>query len=286
LIVVTGSTGHVGRLVADELVARGRQMRLLVRDAARAPNIAGAEVVVGDYGDAGSLAAALRPGDRVFMVSLHEGPEKRVPLHSSFVTAARRAGVEQIVYLSFVNASPKAIFLHAQSHAATEEMLRESGIPWTSIRNGMYADDIPGWFDPDGVAREPGGEGRMSFSYRAELATAIAVTLTEQGHEGRTYNIVTPDSVTMAELADAASRVTGDPYRWEPADDDSWEVRWRGQGRKGWELEAGHSTYEALRRGDFDVVTDDYRRLTGEEPLTILKIIERLADAMPLARHG
>jgi NAD(P)H dehydrogenase (quinone) len=284
LIVVTGSTDHVGRLVADELVARGRQVRLLVRDAARAPEIAGAEVAVGNYGDAGSLAAALRPGDRVFMVSLHEGPERRVPLHRAFVAAARRARVAQIVYLSFVNASPKAIFLHAQSHAATEQMLRESGIPWTSIRNGMYADDIPGWFDADGVAREPGGEGRMSFSYRSELATAIAVTLTEQGHEGRTYNIVTPESVTMAELAEAAARVTGDPYRWEPADDDSWEVRWRTQGRIGWELEAGHSTYEALRRGELDVVTADYRRLTGEEPLTIPKIIERLADAMPLAR--
>lgn len=283
---MTGSTGYVGRLVADELAARGEEVRLLVRDAARAPDVPGAEVVVGEYGDAASLAAAMHPGDRVFMVSVHEGPERRVPLHRAFIEAARRADVGGIVYLSFVNAGPEAIFLHARSHGATEAMLRESGVPWTSIRNGMYADDIPGWFDPDGVAREPGSDGRMSFSYRPELATAIAVTLTEDGHENRVYNIVTPDSVTMAELAEAAARVTGDSYRWEPVDDDAWDARWRAQGRTGWELEAGHTTYEALRRGEFDVASDDYRVLTGKEPLTIPEIIERLAGALPLAPTG
>jgi uncharacterized protein YbjT (DUF2867 family) len=286
VIVVTGSTGYVGRLVADELAARGEEVRLLVRDAARAPDVPGAEVAVGEYGDAASLEAAMHPGDRVFMVSLHEGPERRVPLHRAFIEAARRAGIGGIVYLSFVNAGPEAIFLHARSHGATEAMLRESGVPWASIRNGMYADDIPGWFDPDGVAREPGGEGRLSFSYRPELAAAIAVTLTEEGHENRVYNIVTPDSVTMAELAEAAAQATGDAYRWEPVDDDAWDARWRAQGRTGWELDAGHTTYEALRRGELDVVSDDYRQLTGKEPLAIPEIIAQLAGALPLARTG
>src|SRR3989442_408204 len=216
LIVVTGSTGHVGRLVAGELASRREPMRLLVRDRARAPAPPRAEVVEADYGDPESLADALQEGDRVFMVSLHEGPEQRVPHHRSFVDAARRAQVAHVVYLSFVNAGPDAIFIHARSHGATEAMLRESGLAWTSIRNGMYADEIPGWFDPDGVAREPGGDGRMSFSYRPELARAIAVTLTEPGHEGRVYDVTTPESVTMAELARVASEVTGDDYRWEP----------------------------------------------------------------------
>ena len=57
-------------------------------------------------------------------------------------------------------------------------MLVRSGVPYTSIRNGMYADDIPGWFDPDGVLREPGEDALITFSYRPELAKAIAVTLT------------------------------------------------------------------------------------------------------------
>jgi len=281
VIVVTGSTGHVGRLVAEELAALGEPMRLLVRDPARAPQLPGAEVVHGDYGDRGSLRGALQEGDRVFMVSLHEGPERRVPLHQSFVDAASEAGVAQVVYLSFVNAGPEAIFLHARSHGATEEMLRYSGLHWTSIRNGMYADDVLGWFDDDDVARETGGDGRMSFSYRPELAKVIALVLTSRGHEGKIYDITTPESVTLSELAEIATVATGRPHRYDPVGEDVWEARWRAIGRTGWELEGGYTTYAALRAGELDVVTDDYRRLTGSDPLTIGEIMVRLSLGSP-----
>ena len=282
MIVVTGSTGHVGELVARELFERSEPFRLLVRDPSRAPEFPGVELVAADYGRPDLLAEALREGDRVFMTSVHEGPERRVPLHRSFVEAASRAGVAQLVYLSFANASPDATFLHARSHGETEAMLADSGVPWTAIRNTMYADHIPGWFDPDGVAREPLGEARMSFSYRPELAKAIAVTLTEPDRAEQVYDITTPESVGLAELARIAAEVTGDPYAYEPATDEEWDERWRALGRSGWELEAGHTSYEAIRNGELDVVTDDYRRLTGLEPLTIAEIVERHADELPL----
>jgi uncharacterized protein YbjT (DUF2867 family) len=282
MIVVTGATGHVGGLVAEELFELGEPMRLLVRDPARAPELPGAEVVAADYGRPDLLAEALNEGDRVFMVSMHEGPERRIPLHRSFIETAARRGVAQIVYLSFVNAARGATFLHARSHGETEEMLADSGVPWTSIRNSMYADEIAGWFDPDGVAREPLGEARMSFSYRPELAKAIAVTLTEPGHVEQVYDITTPESVSLHDLAHIAAELTGDPYRYEPATDEEWDERWRALGRSGWELEAGHSSYEAIRNGELDVVTDDYRRLTGLDPLTVGEIVDRHPDELPL----
>jgi NAD(P)H dehydrogenase (quinone) len=282
MLVVTGSTGHVGRLVAEELAARGYQQRLLVRDPSRAPAIEGAEVVHGDYADPGSLAAAMNAGDRVFMVSLHEGPQRRVPLHRNFVEAAARARVDHVVYLSFIAAGPAAVFLHARSHGETERLLAESGLSHTAIRNSMYADDIPGWFDGEGLNTVPGGDGRMSFSYRPELARAVAVTLTEPGHEDPVYDIVTPQSVTMHELAEIAWAVTGANYRYAPASDAEWEARWRARGKEEWAIEAGLSSYAALRAGELDVVTDDYRRLTGEDPLSVSDIAALLADRLPL----
>ncbi|HEY7206620.1 MAG TPA: SDR family oxidoreductase [Gaiellaceae bacterium] len=282
MIVVTGASGYVGGLVAGELASRGEATRLLGRDPGRLPQLPGAEPVGADYGDPDSLAAALGEGDRVFMVSMHAGPETRVPLHRSFVEAAMRACVGHVVYLSFVNAGPEATFVHARSHGATEQMLRESGLAWTSIRNSMYADELPGWFDPDGVAREPVGDGRMSFSYRPELAKAIAEVLTGEGHEGRIYDVTTPGSADFAELAELASQLTGKPYRYEPAGHDEWDARWREHGRSGWELEAGHTAYEAIAAGELDVVTDDYRRLTGLEPLTIPQLLESMKDELPV----
>ena len=131
----------------------------------------------------------------------------------------------------------------------------------------MYADDVLGWFDEDDVARETGGDGRMSFSYRPELAKAIAVTLTTSGHEGKVYDITTPESVSLAELAEIATEATGRPHRYEPATEDEWDARWRAIGRSGWSS-SGFTTYAALpRRRAPDVVSDDYRRLTGKEPL-------------------
>lgn len=257
-------------------------MRLLVRDPQRAPLIKDAEVHAAAYGDPEALAGGLRKGDRVFMVSLWIGGDVRLDLHRSFIQAAARADVAQIVYLSFVNAGPTAIFSHAREHGATEEMLKTSGVPWTSIRNSMYADDIPGWFDPDGVAREPGDEARMSFSYRPELADVIAVALTKHGHEGRAYNITTPESVSMRELAQVASQVTGETYSYEPISDDEWVQRWKAQGRPEWALEAGLTSYQALRAGEFDVVSNDYEEVTGRKAATIAQIIVELADEMPL----
>jgi uncharacterized protein YbjT (DUF2867 family) len=244
--------------------------------------VPGAEVVVADYADPASLRAALGEGDRVFMVSLHEGPADRVPHHRNFVEAAAAAGVAQVVYLSFVAAGPDAIFLHARSHGETERMLADAGLKLTAIRNSMYADDIPGWFDADGTNTVPGGDGRMSFSYRPELARAIAVTLTEPGHAGKVYNIVTPQSVSMTELAEIAWAVSGANYRYAPAGDAAWEARWRARGKEEWAIEAGLTSYAALRAGEFDVTSNDYRTLTGEDPLSVSDIAALLADRLPL----
>lgn len=283
MIVVTGSTGRVGGLVAQRLGQQGHRMRLLVRDPLRAPSIQGAEVQVSDYGNPDLLATGLQKGDRVFMVSMWIGGDTRLDLHRSFIEAAAKADVAHLVYLSFVNAGPAAFFSHAREHGATEEMLRASGVPWTSIRNSMYADDIPGWFDPDGVAREPGDDARMSFSYRPELADVIGVALTQPGHEGRIYNITTPESVSMQELAQIASEVTGQVYRYEPISDADWIERWKAQGRPDWALEAGQTSYEALRAGEFDLVSDDYEKITGRNAATVAQLVAKLADEMPLA---
>jgi uncharacterized protein YbjT (DUF2867 family) len=284
VIVVTGCTGNVGGLVAEELARRGLPMRLLARDPDRAPAVRGAEVRQADYGDPGSLAAALEEGDRVFMVSLHEGPERRVPLHRSFVESAVRAGVAQIVYLSFVNAGPRAIFLHARSHGETEAMLEQSGVPYAAIRNCMYADEVAGWFDAEGVAREPVGQGRISFSYRPELAEAIAVVLTAPVGDSRVYDITTRDSVRLDELAAVASEISGREYRYEPSPREEWEERWRARGKPEWAIEAGLTSFDAQVAGELDVVSADFPQLAGREPLSVTEIVALHADELPLGR--
>lgn len=284
MIVVTGSTGRIGRVVAEELAKLGAPMRLLVRDASRAPELPGAELAAGDYGDPDSLDRALEPGDRVFMVSMWEPPDVRLALHRSFVDAAARRRVARIVYLSFVAAGPEASFLHARSHGKTEAMLADSGLPFTAVRNAMYADEIAEWFDADGRITGPGGDGRISLSLRAELGAAIAVLLADPACDDRSLvTITTPGAVRLAELAAIASEATGDAYRYEPAGREEWIEYRRSLGREEWEIDAGISYYDGVRAGEADVVGHDYRALTGKEPQTIAEIVRARVGEMPLA---
>jgi uncharacterized protein YbjT (DUF2867 family) len=284
MIVVTGAGGRVGGLVAAELARRGVPYRAVTRDIGHVPDLGGAEIALAGYDRPDALADALDPGDRVFMVSMHEPPERRLALHRAFLDVARERRVGRIVYLSVLGAAPDATFLHARSHGETERLLAASGIPFTAVRNGMYADEIATWFDAEGRTTGPGGDGAVSLTYRPELADAIVALLVEPAHDPRTLVTITcPAALTLAELAAAASQVTGDPYRYDPLDREDWLANRRTLRRPAWSIEAGISYYDSVARGEAGIVGDDYRSLTGREPLTIAEIIELKRAEMPLA---
>ena len=92
-----------------------------------------------------------------------------------------------------------------------------------------------------------------------------------------------PESFSLAELASAASEVTGDAYRYAPLDREEWIAYRKSVGRPDWSIEAGISYYDGVRAGEADVVTDDYRALTGKEPLPIREVVALHRDEMPLS---
>jgi NAD(P)H dehydrogenase (quinone) len=285
VIVVTGAAGHVGGIVARELSRRGVSARLLVRDASRAPDLPGADVVVADYGDTDSLTRALNPADRVFMVSVHEDYDRRVTLHRSFVEAAARRRVARVIYLSFVGAGSDARFRHARSHGATEAMLADAGLPFTSVWNSMYADGIASWFDEEGRITGPGGTGRVSLSLRSEIGEAIAVLLADDSHDDlHRVTITGPEALTLDELAGIASSVTGDLYRYEPLDREAWIAYRRRLGRPEWAIDAGISYYDGVAAGEAAIVSDDFHELTGRFPKKMAQVIECRRAEMPLTR--
>jgi uncharacterized protein YbjT (DUF2867 family) len=287
MIVVTGVSGRVGGRVAAELARRGVPFRAVTRDAGRVPDLGGAEIALTGYDRPDTLADALEPGDRVFMVSMHEPPDRRLPLHRGFVEVATQQQVGRIVYLSFLGADPDAAFLHARSHGETEAMLADCGIPFTAVRNGMYADEIATWFDAEGRITGPGGDGAVSLTYRPELAEAIVELLVDPINDDRSVATVTcPEALTLSELAAVATEVTGDEYRYEPLDREEWIAYRRTVGRPAWSIEAGITYYDGVARHEASVVGDDYRALTGKDPLTIREIIELHRDEMPLASRS
>ncbi len=283
-IVVTGATGKVGGMIAARLAAAGVPQTLLVRDPSRAPKLAGAEVVVADYGDRASVRAALRPRDRVFMVSVHESVELRIAAHRSFIDAAAEAGVGLLAYLSIVAPSPDAAFHHTRSHAETERLAGASGVPWAFLRMNLFLDDLPLWFDPDGVCRGAGGAGRVALISREDVAAVSAGVLAGPGYQHEVLDLTGEESHSLTELAVLCSRGIGRPLRYEPGTREAWIASRIAGGIEAWDAAAGESSYEALRRGEFDITSDVVRRVTGRPAQSVRGWIE--ANPERFARLG
>jgi uncharacterized protein YbjT (DUF2867 family) len=274
-LAVTGSTGWLGGLVARDLAERGVAQRLLVRDAARAPQLPGAVTHVCTYADGGSARAALDGARTLFMVSAAENVD-RLAEHKAFVDAAADAGVRHVVYVSFFGAAPDATFTLARDHAATEEHLRASGMAWTFLRDNLYLEFVPHMTGDDGVIRGPAGDGRAAVVTHEDIARAAVAVLLDPGrHAGATYDLTGPESITLTEAARTYSEVTGRPVTFH---DETLEEAYASRetyGAPRWQVDAWVSTYAAIRAGELDGVTDDVERLTGRRPLSLREYLER-----------
>jgi uncharacterized protein YbjT (DUF2867 family) len=179
-IAVTGSTGRLGGRVARGLSQLGVKQTLVVRDAAKAPDLPGCHIATADYGDGAAVQTALSDAHTVFMVSAAETPD-RVQQHITFIDAAVAAGAQRIVYVSFFGASPTATFTLARDHWATEEHLRSARVAYTILRDNIYADFAPYFIGTDGNIRGPAGNGRAAVVAQADIAEVAVAVLSGDG---------------------------------------------------------------------------------------------------------
>jgi len=262
LVGITGATGHVGGEAARLLGEDGVPLRLLVRDPDRAPRIGSAEVATAVYGGPGA-AEALSGVDVLLMVSAAEDAE-RVAQHRGFVEAAAEAGVRHLVYTSFVGARDSAAFLLGRDHAATEQIIRASGLDFTFLRDNFYAEVWAEFGGDSGEIRGPAGDGRMAAVSRLDVAAVAAVVLREPAaHAGATYDLTGPEALTMTDVAEVLTQVTGKPHRFIDETMEEARASRAAYGAPDWLVDAWISTYTAIRDGELEHVSDDVPRLLG-----------------------
>lgn len=277
LIAVTGATGHVGGLVAHDLAREGARLRLVVRSAARAPQLHGSEVAVATYGDLDQSVDALDGVDVLLMVSAAESVD-RLAQHRTFIDAAARTGVRHVVYTSFLGAAPDATFTLARDHWATEEHLRAVGIPHTILRDSFYLDFLPDLAGPDGVIRGPAGDGLVGGVARADVArVAAGILLAPDAHAGATYELTGREALSLAEAAQIITEVTGRPTTYVPETIEEAYASRASYGAPDWQVDAWVSTYTAIAAGELALVTDTVERLTGRRPMTLRELLAPLA---------
>ncbi len=214
MIVVTGATGHLGRLVIAGLLKKAPASSIVaaVRNIEKAKDLAavGVQVRYADYNQPPTWDAALKGADKVLLISSSEVGQ-RAKQHRAVIDAARRAGVKLLVYTSVLHADTSPLDLAAE-HKETEAMIRASGIPFTLLRNGWYTENyttsISGAL-AHGAVYGCAGDGRIASAARADYAEAAAAVLTAENQAGRVYELAGDTAYTRAELAAEISRQSG-----------------------------------------------------------------------------
>ncbi|TCB99662.1 SDR family oxidoreductase [Micromonospora zingiberis] len=276
-IVVTGATGHLGRLIVTALLDRGvpaGQIVALGRDSGRLAELSGLGVTVrrADYDDLDSLRAAFAGAEKLMFVSGSE-VGRRIGQHRNVVAAAKEAGIGLVVYTSIAKADTSSLAL-ATEHRATEQEIIAAGLPYVFLRNSWYLENylpqLPTYLE-HGVAGAA-GDGRISAAARADFAQAAAAVLTGDGHTDRAYELGGP-AFTLAELAAEVSRQSGREVGYTDLSVEKYVEVLVGAGLPEAYAELLADSDRGAAEGELYVETDDLATLIGRPPVTLAEAI-------------
>ncbi|MGY1615700.1 SDR family oxidoreductase [Geodermatophilus sp. SYSU D00691] len=276
-IVVTGATGHLGRLVVEALLARGVPAAEIVATGRRVERLTdleqrGVAVRRADFDDPASLAATFAGAERLLLVSGSE-PGVRVAQHARAIAAAADAGVRLIAYTSIANADTSTLLL-AQDHRATEQLLRDSGVPWVFLRNSWYLENytpqLPAYLEHGVVGAA--GDGRISAATRADYAGAAAAVLATEGHENAVHELG-GRGFTMVELAAAVSAATGRDVSYTDVPVDTYREILVGAGLPEGVAAGIADGDRGAAAGELFVEGDDLAGLLGRNPTSLAQAL-------------
>jgi NAD(P)H dehydrogenase (quinone) len=262
-IIISGASGHLGRLTVQALLDRGVPASRLILVSRTPDELAdyaamGASTRFGDFGKPDSLPTAYAGGKRMLLISIGGGrlPEPRPLMQKRAIDAAAAAGVKQIAYTSWAAISRGDMSGISTDHVATEKILADSGVAWTILRNSVYMDGITEQaraMVQSGRAVVPPNDVKMSYITRADCAAAAAAVLTTPGHENKIYDITGPEVIGTREIAAAAAAVSGKPI----------EI-----------VAGGPGAAPGFGVAALGFVSSDFERLMGRPPTSVREFLE------------
>lgn len=290
MILVTGATGQLGHKAISYLLTKGvdaADIAALVRDAAKAKSVEekGVNIRVGDYTDYESLVNAFQGVDKLLLVSSNdrEAIENRTAHHIEAIKTAKEAGVKHIVYTSFVRKpqfDETAIAAFQNAHVQSENYLKNSGLDYTILQNGIYLEMIPVFVDGNvaetGTILFPAQAGKASWVLRDELAEAAAHVLTTGGHENKIYPLTNTESVSFREIASELSAALSKEIRYQSPEVDEFESILKKAGVPDLYVDMFTTWAVAQAQGALDVADNTLASFLGRKPTSVKQFITKI----------
>lgn len=275
MIIVTGANGKLGRGVVEQLLKLipAEQIGASVRDVSQAQHLQerGVRVRQGDFANAESLSNAFEGASKVLLVSSGILGDAGLRQHQTAIDTAKKSGAGRVLYTSHMGASLTSYFPPMVHHTATEDLLQESGMRHTSLRNGFYASSLVGLI---GDAVKTGElivpeDGPIAWTTHSDLAQATAVILTEKNWDGPSPNLTASEAIDMEGVAAMVSDIVGRPINRRVVTDEAYRAYLSAQGFPEARVAITLGLFRASRNGDFAQTSNALADLIGRPPLPL-----------------
>ncbi|QNE75699.1 NAD(P)H-binding protein [Streptomyces finlayi] len=259
-VVVIGGTGKTGRRV----VARLREQGVETRAASRSGE------TPFDWADRSTWRPALAGASAAYIVPLDASPSPTPAL----VEEAVASGVRRLVLLSARGVDVPGYFGASYDgngpHMEGETAVRASGVDWTILRPGWFAQNFDEGVFLDGVTSGElalaTGDGAAAFVDADDIAAVAVAALTEDGHAGRTYELSGPRALGIGEALAEIEKATGIRSAYVPVGEQEFLAGLVAQGIPEAEAALWADALKPIRTHREAAVADGVRRALGREP--------------------
>ena len=276
MILITGATGKTGSATAKSLGEMGETFRALIRNEEKKVGLEslGGEVVIGSIENTDVVNQSMQ-GVKTVLVLLPNS-ESQLALEKQLVDSAKQAGVERIVKMSSIEATPDATSPIPKLHLESEEYIKQSGLAWTMIKPNFYMQNLlasAGTIKDQGKIFLPMGEGKTGMIDTTDVGTVIAKVLSEDGHESMNHEITGPEILSFYEVAEIFSKALGKQVDYVDVPMDAYKETLGQFLTNQWHLDAVIDLFKGIAEGGIEDKTNTFNELTGETPKSLSQFL-------------
>jgi uncharacterized protein YbjT (DUF2867 family) len=281
-ILVLGATGNIGSQVVKQLAAAGANVRAAVRSPRKAEALKGEGVslVEFDTDKPETVEAAFQGVDKAFFLT--PLVPDMVELSANLVEVATKAGVKHIVKSSGMGAEVEPGITLTRWHRAAEKAIEASGIAYTFVRpNGFmqnYANFSGSTIKTQNAFYLPVGDGKVSYIDARDIASVAVAALTQEGHEGKAYEVTGPEALSNEEIAEIITQVVGRKINYVDVSDDAARSEMKQSGMPDVVVDATMELYGLYKAGYASEVTPAVEQVTGKTAISFEQFAKDYAD--------